>query len=267
MGVMMKTEATSSTAIERAMGIFEAVAERKSGLTLSEICRHLEIPKSSASYLLRTLKNLGYLHLDPATGKYRLGLKVMSLGQRVEIGTDVKEAALPGMQKLVEKTNLTAHLAVLDHGEAVYVAKIEPPSFIQMNTWVGKRMQVNSTGVGKALAAYLKQSDVEAILKQHGMKKRTAKTLTVYANFWRELEKVQAKGYAVDDEENSLGARCVAVPIFDSLGNAVAAIGLSGTTEQITKTSINKIVELVKEAAQKSSAKLGYNPVGKDSLV
>ncbi len=262
----MKTEETSSTAIARAMGIFEAVAERKSGLTLSEICRHLEIPKSSASYLLRTLKNLGYLHLDPATGKYRLGLKVMSLGQRVEIGTDVKEAALGVLQKLVEKTNLTAHLAVLDDGEAVYVAKVEPRSFIRMDTWVGKRMQVNSTGVGKALAAYLRQSEIEALIKRHGLKKRTAKTITLQTTFWQELEKVHAKGYAIDDEENSLGARCVAVPVFDSLGNAVAAIGLSGTTEQITKASIMKIVELVKEAAQKTSSKLGFNPSGKPAL-
>jgi DNA-binding IclR family transcriptional regulator len=258
MEVMMKTEETSSTAIERAMGIFEAVAERKSGLTLSEICRHLEIPKSSASYLLRTLKNLGYLHLDAATGKYRLGLKVMSLGQRVDFGTDVKEAALPALQKVVEKTNLTAHLAVLDGGEAVYVAKVEPRSFIRMDTWVGKRMQVNSTGVGKALAAYLRPADIEALIKQHGLKKRTAKTLTSQAAFWQELEKVRAKGYAIDDEENSLGARCVAVPVFDSFGNPVAAIGLSGTTEQITKTSIHKVVELVKEAAQKTSSKLGF---------
>src|ERR1044072_3100669 len=230
MEVMMKSAATSSTAIERAMGIFEAVAERKSGLTLSEICRHLEIPKSSASYLLRTLKNLGYLHFDAASGKYRLGLKVMSLGQRVEIGTDVKEAAVPVLQKLVEKTNLTAHLAVLDDGEAVYVAKVEPRSFIRMDTWVGKRMQVNSTGVGKAMAAYLRPSDIEALIKQQGLKKRTAKTITIQTTFWQELEKVRAKGYAIDDEENSQGARCVAVPVFDSLGNAIAAIGLSGTT-------------------------------------
>ncbi|MEW6129386.1 MAG: IclR family transcriptional regulator [Acidobacteriota bacterium] len=255
----MKTEETSSTAIERTMAIFEAIAARKSGLTLSDICRQLEIPKSSASYLLRTLKNLGYLNLDQATGKYRLGLKVMSLGQRVEIGTDVKEAALPVIQKVVEKTNLTAHLAVLDHGEAVYIAKVEPRSFIRMDTWVGKRMQVNSTGVGKAIAAYLSPAEVEAIIKQHGLKKRTVKTITVQSSFLRELDKVRAKGYAIDDEENSLGARCVAVPVFDSLGNAVAAIGVSGTTAQVNKASITKIVELVKDAAEKASAKLGYH--------
>lgn len=262
----MKTEETSSTAIERAMAIFEAIAARRNGLTLSEICRQLAIPKSSASYLLRTLKNLGYLNLDEGTGKYRLGLKVMSLGQRVEIGTDVKEAALPVIQKVVEKTDLTAHLAVLDHGEAVYIAKVEPRSFIRMDTWVGKRMQVNSTGVGKALAAYLSPGEVEAIMKQHGLKKRTLKTLTIQSNFLRELDKVRHKGYAIDDEENSLGARCVAVPIFDSLGNAVAAIGVSGTTAQVNKASIAKIVELVKEAAHKASVKLGYDASFKDRL-
>ena len=255
---MSVSETNSSTAVERAFGILEAVSERSSGMTNSEISRKLEIPKSTASYLLNTLTQLGYLHKEEETGKFRLGLKLMSLGRAVQVGEDLKEVALPVMRKLVERTGLTAHLAVLDHGEVVYLEKVDAPSFIQMNTWVGKRMQVNSTAVGKAIAANLEPYKVEAILKQYGLKKRTPKTITVAAKFWRELEKVKEKGYAVDDEENSMGARCVAAAIFDETGNAIAAIGVTGTTAEVNRTTIGRIVEQVKEATQKISQQFGY---------
>src|SRR5262249_19936148 len=228
--IMSVSENNSSTAVERAFAILEAVSERGAGMTNSEISRKLEIPKSTASYLLNTLTQLGYLNKEEETNRYRLGLKMMSLGRAVQIGEDLKEVALPVMRKLVERTALTVHLAVLDHGEAVYLEKVDAPSFIQMNTWIGKRMQVNATAVGKAMAAYLKEYEIEAIIKQQGLKKRTPKTITAPAKFWQELEKVREKGYAVDDEENSMGARCVAAAVFDGAGNAIAAIGVSGTT-------------------------------------
>ena len=253
----MRTIAESpSIAVERALGILEAAAQHRDGLTNSEISRKLDIPKSSASYILRTLERRGYLRRDAASGKYRLGLKVLSLGRDVLAGFNIGEVALPVLRALVERTQLTAHLAILDHGQAVYIEKVDGPGFIKMDTWVGRRMHVHSTSVGKALVAHLAKADVEAILREHGLKKRTLKTITGLARFLGELEKVRAQGYAVDDEENSVGARCVGAPVFDSLGRVEAAVGLSGTTSQIDDDNLSKIAELVKEAARKISRQL-----------
>ncbi len=246
-----------STAVERALRILEAAAQRRDGLTNSEISRKLGIPKSSASYILRTLARRGYLRREPESGKYRLGLKVLSLGRDVLAGFDIGEVARPVLRALVDRTQLTAHLAVLDHGEAVYIEKVDAPGFIKMDTWVGRRMHVHSTSVGKSLVAHLPKADAEAILRDHGLKKRTPKTITGHARFLAELEKVRAQGYAVDDEENSVGARCVGAPVFDSLGNATAAVGLSGTIGQIDDSTLPKLAELVKEAARKISRQLG----------
>ncbi|MGA9768820.1 MAG: IclR family transcriptional regulator [Blastocatellia bacterium] len=250
----------SSTAVERALAILEAVAQRSAGMTNSEISRKLEIPKSSASYILRTLEQRGYLRRERGTGKYVVGLKVLSLGRGVQAGSDIKAAALPVMRQLVERSELTTHLAVLDHGEAVYIEKIESPGFIKMDTWIGRRMMIHSTSVGKALVAHLPASEVESIVKEHDLKKRTPKTITVYSKFLRDLEKVRERGYAIDDEENNSGARCVAAPVFDSFGRVVAAVGLSGATNQVDNSRLPKIVEMVKEAARKISRQLGYNP-------
>ncbi|MEW6210389.1 MAG: IclR family transcriptional regulator [Acidobacteriota bacterium] len=255
---MSIAEDNSSTAVERALGILEAVSQRSAGMTNSEISRKLAIPKSSASYILRTLEKRGYLARERGTGKYKLGLKALSLGSRIDVGGDLKQAALPVLRRLVERYKLTAHLAVLDHNEAVYIEKVEAPGFIKMDTWVGKRMEVHSTAVGKALLAHLSSEEAEAIIKEQGLRRFTAKTITTRAGLMADLEKVRRKGYSVDDEENNVGARCVAAPVFDSLGRVVASIGVSATVTQIDRSSIAKIAEAVKQAAREVSRQLGY---------
>ena len=256
---MSQREDISSVAVQRALAILEAVAERAGGMTNSELSRRVEIPKSSASYILRTLERSGYLKRDHG-GKYRLGLRVLALGRGVQTGVDLRDEARSEIVALVKRTGLTAHLAVLDRGEAVYIEKIESPGFIKMDTWVGRRMQVNSTAVGKALAAFLPESEIQAILKEHGLKKRTPKTITLQSKFAHELRRVREQNYAVDDEENSVGARCVAAPIFDGLGRVQAAIGVSGTIGEVNRGSLSRIATVVREAAMKISRHLGYRP-------
>ncbi|MCL5286478.1 MAG: IclR family transcriptional regulator [Acidobacteria bacterium] len=247
-----------SAAVDRALGILENVAQSAAGLTNSEISRRLEIPKSSASYILRTLERRGYLARDAASGKYRLGLKVLALGRGVHTGMDLRKVALPFLQQLVDRTHLTCHLAILDAGEAVYIEKVEAPGFIKMDTWIGRRMYVHSTSVGKSLVAWLPAAEIDGIIREHGLPKRTAKTITVGTRLLKELEKVRAQGYSVDDEENSPGARCVGAPVFDSLAHAVAAIGLSGTTGQVTHENLPKLADSLKETARKISRQLGF---------
>lgn len=254
---MRIAEESPSTAVERALAILEGIAQRSGGMTNSEISRRLAIPKSSASYILRALERRGYLRRDLDTGKYRLGLKVLGLSRGVEIGRDVKEVALPVLRQLVERSHLTAHLAILDHREAVYIEKVETPGFIKMDTWVGRRMDIHSTSVGKALVAHLPEAEVGAIITERGLRKRTPRTITAHAKFLQELAKVRKQGYAVDNEENSLGVRCVAVPVFDSLGSVEAAIGVTGTTSQLDEASVPKVADLVREAARKISHQLG----------
>jgi DNA-binding IclR family transcriptional regulator len=248
-----------SNAIERALSIMEALAQRKQGLTNSEISRRLGIPKSSACYILSTLERRGYLSRDQASGKYRLGLKVLSLSGGVQVGTDLREAARPALGKLVERTGLTVHLAILDRGEIVYIDKLESPAgLIRINTWVGRRMDIHSTGVGKVIVAYLPKLEAEALINGRELKKWTPKTIASSEGFLRELEKVRARGYAIDDEENCLGVRCVAAPVFDAAGKIRAAVGVSGTTGQIDRASIAKLALLVREAADEISESLGY---------
>src|ERR1022692_725619 len=115
---MPSNQESPSVAVERALAMLEAVAQESEGLSNAEISRKLQIPKSSASYILRTLEKQAYLNRDPATGKYRVGLKILSLSRGALSGIDVREVTFTIMRHLVAKTRLTCHLAILDGPEA-----------------------------------------------------------------------------------------------------------------------------------------------------
>ena len=186
------------------------------------------------------------------------GVKVLSRSRAALSGVDVREAALPIMKHLVDQIHITTHLAILDHGEAVYVGKVEAPGFIKMDTWIGRRMEVHSTAVGKALLAYLKSEEREAIIRQRGLKKLTPHTITSVPKLMKEFERVRQLGYAVDDEENSLGARCVGAAIFNSQGVVEASVASTGTINAVPRDDVPRLAEMVKDAARRISHQIGY---------
>lgn len=253
------SEETTSNAVERAFSILESIAESGKGLSNSDISRRLKIPKSSASYILRVMENRGYLTRGDG-GKYQLGLKIMSLSRGQMAHLDVREVAKPILERFVEKSRMSeAHLAVLDNGRAVYVEKVEAEnSFIKMDIWIGHRLPVHTTAIGKVLVAPLADEEVIKILELRGMEKKTRRSISDKKKFLHELEKVRKSGFAIDDEENSLSVRCLAAPVYNAQGETIAALGTSTTILQLDKAHLPKVIELVKEAAQKVSQQLGY---------
>lgn len=253
------SEDKQSNAVGRALSILEMVAESGQGLTNSDISRKLGIPKSSASYILRVLERRNYLRRNP-DGRYRLGLKLLSLTEGAMTHLDVREAAAPALADFLKKSKLPeVHLAVLDNGRAVYIEKLETESsFIRMDIWVGHRLPVHTTAIGKVLVSYLPEDVIVKILETRGMERRTRRSITTVPKFLRETERVRRFGFAVDDEENSEGVRCIAAPIFDAKGQVIAALGTSSVVLHISERNMPKIAELVKFSAARVSRELGY---------
>lgn len=248
----------SSNTVDRTLSILEAVSHSEHGLTNSDISRRLKIPKSSASYILRVLENRGYLLRENGSGKYRLGLKLMGLTRDMLTHIDVREIAKPVMEEFVRRVNLSSHLAVLDNGRAVYVEKVEALNFVKMDIWVGHRLPVHSTAIGKVLVSNMTPDEISGILNLRGMDKRTPKTIMTPAKYLKEIEKVKAFGFAIDNEENSTGVRCVAAPVFDAQGQIVAALGTSATTMQLNEDNLPKIVKLIQQSGLNISGQMGY---------
>lgn len=248
----------SGNTVERTLSILEAIATSTNGMTNSDINRRLKIPKSSASYILRVLENRGYLMRESETGKYRLGLKLLSISREMLSHIDVRDVAKPVMESFVRKVNLSMHLAVLDNGRAVYVEKVEADGFVKMDIWVGHRLPIHTTAIGKVLVAQMLEKDILTILEMRGMERKTPKSITLPKKYLAELSKVREHGFAIDNEENNLGVRCVAAPIYDSNGKIIAALGTSSTTLQIDEKHLPQILEMVKHSAAKISRQMGY---------
>jgi len=125
---MRKASAISPvTSIDRTLTIFEVLSHSKKGLSNSEVSRKLRLPKSTISYILRTLRQRGYLYKDDRLGKYHLTAKLLSVGSQALRGIGLHDVAVPILQEVVDKTGLAGHLAILDGSEAVYIEKIDKP--------------------------------------------------------------------------------------------------------------------------------------------
>lgn len=256
---MATTENSSSNAVKRALGMLEAIAESENGLTNSELSRQVKVPKSTASYLLHALETSGYVHRDETTHRYTLGLQVLHLSHAVLAHLDLRKVALPHLTRFVEETGLPAHLAILERGRAVYIEKVEAEnSFVRMDTRVGKRVPVHTTAVGKVLAAPLPEKSVSEILHRLGMERLTPETIVTPTRYLHELQRVLRQGYAFDHEENSLGVRCLAAPVFNERGQVVAAVGTSGTLSQITETVMPQLIEKIQRTGRAIGLDLGY---------
>jgi len=252
----LKTQSVPS--VERALRILEVLANSKRGLSLAQLIQSIGIPKSSAHCLLLTLERNGFLRRNEASGRYLFGLKLFSLATMAVERIELREQVLPLLVGLMKKTGLTVHMALLEHGDAVLIERVEAPGPFRLATWVGKRMGMHCTSLGKAIMAYLKPADLTILVKEHGLPRHNQNTIASMRELREELDEVRRHGYAVDDQEEEMGLRCVGAPIFDRDGVPIAAISLSGTTAQICPADLTRLGEEVTKIAQDVSWKLGF---------
>src|SRR3954469_9986455 len=243
----MKTP--SVPALERAFGILDLVATSSAGLTLPDLAAALNLPKSSVHSLLITLERHQYLHRNDTTGRYLFGSKLFSLANMSLSGFQVRELAAPHMRGLMERTGLTVHLAVLEHYEAVLVEKVEPPGTFKLATWLGKRMDVHCTGVGKALIAHLPEEELAALVRERGLPRHNDNSIVSLRKLKDDLARARQLGYAIDDEEDEIGHRCIGGTIFNEAGLVAAAVSISGTTLQVREDNSQALARDVKQTA------------------
>jgi IclR family KDG regulon transcriptional repressor len=251
--------AYSVPSVSRAMKILELLAQSQRGLTLSDISRKLALPKSSAHVLIKTLENTGYLKSSKLNGKYCFGLKLISLSNMALENLDLREQARPFLQELALRAGLTVHLAILEGAEAVIIEKIEAPGMLRLATWVGRRLDANSSGVGKALLAFASEGSGDRRFTGRPLARHNRNTISSPERLARELKRVRERGYAFEDEEGEIGFRCIGVPLHDSANRVIAAISVAGTTSQISNERVAKLASIVKATAVQISAHLGYD--------
>ena len=247
----------SVPAVQRTLDIIEAMASTHHEMTITEANRKFRIPKSSVYAILQTLKSRGYVDKD-GDDRYFLTLKIFSLASGFVDSLDLRKRLHPYLRGLTEKAGITGHIAVLDGGYAVYIEKVEVLRGLRLTTWVGRRMPVHSTSIGKALIAHLPEEEIDHIVGTRGLARLTDRTITTARKLKAELARVRANGYAVSNEENETGVRAVASPIFGQDGKVVAAVNLGGAAVHMNVDDLPALGKLVRSAALAMSRALGY---------
>ncbi|HEY4457027.1 MAG TPA: IclR family transcriptional regulator [Pseudonocardiaceae bacterium] len=247
-----------SMSVRRALGLLLFVGEHDDprGVTLKDVATGLDLNKSTALRLFEPLIDFGLVSQDDETGRFRLGARVVSLGQSFLSKVDLRAIAHPALRGLMTDTGETVHLTIYDHPDVVYVDKVESPNVVHMRSEIGKRMPAYSTATGKAFLAHLPADRVSDAIAR-GLPRRTANTITTADDLLAELAKVREQGWAVDNVENEDGVRCVGAPILDHLGAVVAALSVSGPTMRVTEDRVPELGAQVKTVAEEISHRIG----------
>ena len=245
--------------VERAVDILELISMSDGALGVTEISESLQLPKSTVFRLLSTLSYKGLVKKEEEPRKYKLGIKLFELGSEVFNELELRDEIRPFLAELVKAINETGHFVIEEQGEVVYIDKVESTQTIRQYSRVGRRAPLHCTAVGKAILAFKSQKEIESLIKDRGLAKFTANTITDYEVLKKELSEIRKNGFAVDDEEIQEHLKCVAAPIFNYCGEVVGAISISGPTARMgDEDNMGKVAAKVKETAQTISARLGY---------
>ena len=224
---------------------------------LTDLSYQLGMPAATVHRLLSTFEELDFVEQDPDEGSWFIGLKAFTVGNAFLKRRDFVASARPYMHALVEDCGETVNLGVIDDGEVVFISQVESQEVMRMIVRLGSRSPIHASGVGKAMLANMPEQRVTRILRERGLARYTDRTIDNPAMLRDELEQVRQQGYALDDEEHAVGLRCVASPIFDENGQALAAISLSGPKARIVDSRLGEMGNAVRQTAAEVTRELG----------
>lgn len=227
-------------AVDRAMNLFELLASSRSGLTLSELSRKLNMPKSSTHYLIYTLVTRGYIQ-RASNGRHLLGLRFSDVASASTAESNLATLATTYLRQISARLNLTALVAVLRSAEAVIIAKATSVQDGGGGAWVGRHLDLHCTAQGKALIASLSDEELRKIFGGRELARFTSRTIKSFTALKVHLADVRAQGFSVNDEEHVLGVRAIAAPVRDPLGVVIAAISVRGSTAEIPGTRVKAL--------------------------
>jgi IclR family transcriptional regulator, acetate operon repressor len=243
--------------IQRAVAILRSFTEAEPELGVTELSRRLHLHKSTVSRILSTLQAEGLVGQNPQTGKYRLGVGLVSLAGVALGRLDVRGAAQPFLNRLVEVTQETVNVTILDGRDCVNIERAASPQSIRYVGWIGRRTPLHCTASGKVLLAYM-PAEQRQLLLLLPLPQYTAKTVTDLATLEQQLRQIKQNGHAVVHEEFEEGFSAVAAPVREMSGQIIATISVSGPTFRLDSDQMAQIVPPLLEVTGQVSAQLGY---------
>lgn len=244
--------------VKRSLQILDLFDEQTTELKVTEISERMGLHKSTTYSLIKTLLEFNYIEQNPENKKYRLGMKLVERGNLVINTIDLRHKSRSHLIDLAINTKQTSHLGVLDGKAAVYIDKEEGEKAIIRYSRIGRRIPLHSTAIGKVLLAYQKLEESERILADYEYVQVTANTIKNDEEFMEELERVRQQGYAVDNEENIKGIRCIAVPITNQNHEILGALSISTLITNVNDNQLNCFLQLLQQTGKSLSQQVQY---------
>ncbi|MDJ0820434.1 MAG: IclR family transcriptional regulator [Paracoccaceae bacterium] len=242
--------------LDRAMEVLERLSE-VGGATLSDLAADLGQSPATVYRVLFTLEARGIVDFEADAQTWHIGPGAFLIGSRFLRRTSLVERARPVLRALMRETGETANLGVAREGHVLFVSQVETHESIRAFFPPGTMSPMHASGIGKALLAHMPKDETARILAQNGQPRFTNRTLVEPAALIADLSQAAKRGYAVDDEEKTIGMRCIASPIFDVHGEAVAGLSISGPTQRIPDDNIPALGAQVIAAAEEVSKGIG----------
>ncbi len=262
------TNASNGTvrAVARALDIILALGKTDDGASVVGLANVLHLPHPTIHRLLKTLEAKGFVSRDMASNQYYLSTQVLQLQGIIATRQSLVRPAIPVLTRLAKQLGCSAHLAVLGEDRVVYVESRRSDPYGLDYLQPGRTNAVHCTALGKVLAAHLPAEHLQTLVSRISFDARTPHTITSPRAFLKCLDRVRNTGYAVDDEEGALGARCIAAPVYDHRDNCIAAISVSNTAVGLPSAAIPEVAAVVMGAAAELSHALGQPQVVPSAL-
>ena len=246
-------------AVLKAIDILDVFSSGEPTLSLGEISKRLNMPKSTTHNLLNTLASRRFIE-KVNDESYALGTAIISLSQAARVNAEFRDRAAPLLRELADVVKESVYLTYLDGDYLLYIYAIETPNRLMARSAVGDRVQPHCTGVGKALLAALPDSKVEEIVKRTGLTRFTENTITKLEDLKRIIAETRTRGYSLDNQEHEKGLYCIGAAIRDGHGTPIGACSISGLDPEIIGGRAADLSAHLLYAAQEVSRHMGYIP-------
>lgn len=242
--------------VEKSIQMLEFLTSADEACSLRDIFTSLGIAKTTVYSILNTLAHCNLVHKTPE-GLYMPSLKLTAMGLMARDFTERVFQLRPQLEALRDQTGFTVFFGAYDNGEQIVQDKVDGFSSVTFNSYSGQRKKLNTSGSGKAIAAFLSPNELKKVLDR-GLAKLTDNSIYEEDAFLAHLEEVRQRGYSIDNNEGEIGVRCIGVPVFMYGGQLYGAVSVSALSDQLPLDDIPKHAELVLEVARNISKSLGY---------
>ncbi len=253
-----KGQQNTIKSLDRALEVLVALGNMGGG-TLSEIAGALDQSPATVYRVLTTFQGRGFADFDEQSQVWNIGAAAFLTGSQFLRRTSLVERARPIMRELMEATGETANLGIERDGKVLFLGQVETHATIRAFFPPGTASAMHSSGIGKALLSRMDDARQRQVLAASKLEQFTPYTLTDPEAMIADLHATKARGYAIDGEERNIGMRCIAAPVYNVFGEAVAGISVSGPTSRITEDRIAELAEPVMQAARALTTAIGGN--------